>query len=154
MHTKNLDPLAPESFRRYFDRLYAGRNLDAKGILPLLKCDPGDWAIQFRSASDAFRLIEDETQPVIVPYIPDGQTESPARAWLNALRAEPLATWARRKLQRYVVGVRDREFAALQKSGAIEQDGAFWVALESTYHPVIGLVLDAEAPDPAALVAG
>ncbi len=154
LHAKDLDPLAPESFRRYFERLYGGANLDAKGILPLLKCDPEDWAIQFRSASDAFRLIEDETHPVIVPYIPDGQTDSPIHAWVGALRENPLATWARRKLQRYVVGVHDREFAALQKSGAITQDGAFWVAWPSTYHPVIGLILDSGAIDPAALVAG
>jgi CRISPR-associated endonuclease/helicase Cas3 len=136
------DPSAPSTFHAYFDRLYAkAHSLDEQGILELIK--PRRAA--FRTAAQRFRLIDDDSETVIVPYHPDaGSGEiSPVRDWLAALAKDGNNRRLRRQLQRYTVNVRRRQFDALLKQGDVEECAGLWVALNSRYDSVFGL----RAPD-------
>lgn len=133
------DPLVPTTFRTYFDRLYAQADtFDRQEILGLLRPDRA----AFRTAAQKFRLIDDDSETVIVPYRPDdGSGEaSPVHGWLAALANDGNAKWARRKLQRYTVNVRRRLFDAMLAQGDVEERGGLWVALSVAYDRQFGLV--------------
>lgn len=125
------DPLAPETFRAYFDRYYARETFgfDKQNILEMLSHQ----RLAFRTAAEAFRLIDDAGETIVVPYRQPGQEESPVEMWLNTLRADPAATWARRKLQRFTVTVPQGVFERLLAQGDVEERAGLWVALPSRY---------------------
>ena len=141
------DPLAPATFQRYFDLLYGKAELDEKQILDLLKPHRG----AFRTAAERFRLIDDDGETVIVPSTPgDGlNAASPVHAWLAALAKDGKAAWARRKLQRYTVNVPRRQFDRLLQQGDIEERAGLWIALDSRYDKVFGLMLPEDHGKPA-----
>lgn len=134
---KLRDPLAPATFTAYFDQLYAKGGLDREGILELLLPERS----AFRTAAQKFRLIDDEAETVIVPYRPEPTEESPVLQWLNVLRRDGNATWARRKLQRYTVNVPRKPFEQMVRQGDLEERAGLWVALPSRYDAVLGLLL-------------
>lgn len=134
------DPLAPATFRTYFDRLYAQADtFDRQEILGLLRPDRA----AFRTAAQRFRLIDDDSETVIVPYHPDDDSgeATPVHGWLAALAKDGNAKWARRKLQRYTVNVRRRVFNAMLAQGDVEERGGLWVALSVAYDRQFGLVV-------------
>jgi len=61
-HTPDLDLHDPQWPRRYFERLYASRNLDA-GEVQALRAE-----FQFATVAERYRLIADDTTPVVVKY--------------------------------------------------------------------------------------
>lgn len=134
------DPLAPATFRAYFDRLYAqdANAFDRESILGLLKPDRA----AFRTAAKRFRLIDDNAETVIVPYAPDGgaNSASPVHGCLAALVKDGNAKWARRKLQRFTVNVPRRRFDLMLDQGDVEERAGLWLALNSRYDPVFGLL--------------
>lgn len=134
------DPLAPATFRSYFDRLYAqdGNAFDREGILGLLKPDRS----AFRTAASKFRLIDDDAETVIVPYHPDGgaNSASPVHGWLAALINDGNATGIRRKLQRFTVNVPRRQIDRMVEQGDVEERAGLWLALDSRYDKVFGLL--------------
>lgn len=143
------DPLAPVTFRRYFNLLYGKGNLDERGILDLLKPDRA----AFRTAAQQFKLIDDAGETVIVPYSPDGRGEnSPIHGWLAALANDGNAKWARRKLQRYTVSVPKWQCDQLLKRRDIEERAGLWVALNSRYDHVFGLLMPDDLTAPESLV--
>ena len=97
------DPLGLESVRDYFNELYWQKGeaaMDAKGVLPLISDRAVEWTFPFRTIADSFRMIEEITEPVIVPWDDD------AKALLDRLAAPERASRADlRKLQQYVVGI-------------------------------------------------
>ena len=131
------DPLAPETFRKYFDLLYGQGDLDSNDILGLLKPDRA----AFRTAAQKFRLIDDAGETVIVPYAPNGSNaNSPVHTWLGALKKDGNAKWARRKLQRFTVNVPLKQFDKMVEQGDVEERAGLWLALDSRYDPVFGLL--------------
>jgi len=104
------DPLSMEAVHRYFHELYFVRGaagLDAArlegqqwSILRAIEERARDAAFPFASIAEAYRLIEDATRPVIVPW------DEEARELLERVAAmnRPLAGDLRR-LQQYVVGL-------------------------------------------------
>lgn len=59
----DLDLFAPESFRLYFERLYATQRADAKGIQALRA------KLCFEQVAESFQLVEDGwSAPLVVPY--------------------------------------------------------------------------------------
>jgi CRISPR-associated endonuclease/helicase Cas3 len=135
------DPLAPKTFRAYFDELYGkdAGNFDKENILGLQSY--GTRA--FRSAAEKFRLIDDDGETVIVPHNPKGgeNRDSPIHAWLGALEKDGNATWARRKLQRYTVNVPRTQFEQMLKRGDLVERAGLWVALDIRYDKTFGLLL-------------
>ena len=131
------DPLAPATFRKYFDLLYGKGDLDSNDILGLLKPDRA----AFRTAAEKFRLIDDAGETIIVPYAPNGSNaNSPVHTWLGALKKDGNAKWVRRKLQRFTVNVPRKQFDKMVEQGEVEERAGLWLALDSRYDPFFGLL--------------
>jgi len=95
--------LGPELYREFFERLFAIVPVDKKGIQAKRR------RLNYPGVAEAYRLIEEETVPVVVPY-EDGPR------WLNHWRRSPSrANWQR--LQPYLVNIYSREAARLQEEG-------------------------------------
>lgn len=136
------DPLALELFEKYFDRYYYNLDLDEKHVVADLLPDDR-LAIQFRTAADKFRLIEDEGQAsVFVRYagVPD------IDGLLGKLAKDGPERWLLRKLQRAAVTVREKPLARLLARGDVAEvrPGCFVQAGDMLYDPMLGLLDEEE----------
>lgn len=130
--------LRPDGFRRYFERLYGDLpSLDQEGILALLLQDARSIHIDFRSASEKFRMIDNEgTTTVLVPY---GRG---ARLIAELERFGPDRVRLRR-LQRYSVTLHAREFGRLRAVEGVEDIGPELFAVKpGFYDDELGVVVD------------
>lgn len=76
---------------------------------------PRGWNFPYRTISDAFRMIDETMEPVIVPW------DNDARGIIDELRfAEFPPSGVQRRLQQYVVPVPARVRAGMLASGAVE----------------------------------
>ena len=145
------DPFAPEPMKRYFESIYwrvGLETLDEPGVLKQCAAAEGDHDYPFETIAKGFRLIDSETKPVIVAN--DDESEQWLAELENPFSKQPLRTITR-KLQRYTVGVPERDRGRLLAAGAaavIRQDmfGDQFVALRHlhVYRPDVGL----DASDP------
>lgn len=160
--TDDPDPLALDRVSRYFQRLYANADsLDKQGICDLLRVqvDKQDKALamNFRSASDRFRMIDnDEAATVIVRYHSSGCRED-VNALIGLLEREGPSRWLMRKLQRYGVTIYQHDLKRLLACGDVRelpQVPGLYVQTESDvfYDPVLGVRVDGAPGDPAAYV--
>lgn len=140
------DPLAPESFKAYFELFNSKGDRDKHNINGLLtaKCS-GDapLAIQFREAAQKFRLIDNTGESVVVPFIPEGYDHSPVHDWLVMLEKDPSQKWIYKKLQRYTITLSERQIREYQNKGCVEPRAGLNVLLEGFYHKRWG----ADCPD-------
>jgi CRISPR-associated endonuclease/helicase Cas3 len=108
-------------------------------------------AVNFRSAADRFRLIDDADQAsVIVLYRgPDGQ-DATVDLRLAQLRKGGAERWLLRALQRYTVSIHQRDARRLLAQGDIEEllPGLFVQVGDVLYDAVLGLRV-ADGGDPA-----
>ncbi len=118
LHGQAHNPLARGLFERYFTEFYSTVDLDSQGIVRLLKVDdPHTLAVQFRSAAQAFRLIDDQEQAtVVVRYEAHRETIDKL---IGLLAAEGSQRWLMRKLQRYTVSVPQRMAEKMLAQGAL-----------------------------------
>lgn len=151
------DPLALERLNRYFGHLYAGNDLDAKGICDALKLqiDKLDQAlsVRFRDASDAFKLIDETGATVFVRWHSERCREN-VDDLIRMLERGP-ERWLMRKLQRYGVTIYQHDLKRLLAAGDVKEVGpGLYVQADSDvfYDPVLGARLDGGPGDPAALV--
>lgn len=114
-HNPELDLHAPETPRRYFERLYSSRNLDDENVQSLRE------RFQFEQVADAYRLIKDDTTPVVVDY---------GRGWdvLDDVvhRAEHTGFVHRddwRRLQPYTVSLYDHVLEEARGRGDVREVG-------------------------------
>lgn len=153
LHDRPDDPLTPALFRRYFQKLYANCDLDQRGIVDLLRASSRDLAVSFRTAASRFRLIDDDTVPVIVRYRgPDGANDTVDKL-LGVLGRDGPSRWLWRALQRYTVNIPRHKAERLALVGAIATvaalPGAYVQQSDLLYDPDCGL--DDEDPfDPTA----
>ncbi len=132
------DPLALDLFDPYFDRLYYGIDLDKRGIVRDLTPGAG-LEIQFRTAADHFRLIDDEDQAtVFVRYAGYPGID----ALLGRLEKEGPKRWLMRKLQRCAVTVKRRIVDRMVMTGDVAevQPGCFVQRNDLLYDPILGLL--------------
>lgn len=132
-----LDLLSPATFRSYFDRLYSEKDRDAHGIQPMRQ------ALRYEDVASAFRMIDEATTTIIVPF--DKQAE-----WeINALRYGGPSRSRFRALQSYAVSVYANAKASLESHGAIELlHDSIWVLVSMAhYDDDLGLIVDHEASD-------
>lgn len=137
--THGLDPLAPATFRKYFDLFYGKGGLDEEGILELSQPERS----AFRTVAAKFRLIDDGSESVIVPFNPDGGSNatSPVHKWLKVLGKNGNAKDVRRKLQRYTVNVPHWQLSEMLKRGDVEEKAGLWLAIDELYTFQFGLAL-------------
>ncbi|HPG89603.1 MAG TPA: hypothetical protein PLD46_08105 [Hyphomicrobium sp.] len=141
------DSLSPAAFVEYFNQLYAkdDSGFDRAGVLELLKHDRA----AFRTAAEHFRLIDDDSESIIVPYRKQGETESPVGRWVGALEKDGRQTGLYRKLQRYTVSVPRRIFEQMLKRGEVEERAGLWLALDLLYDQRLGLIVTSNTGNPA-----
>ncbi len=142
LHGITGKPLERALFARYFERLYHACDLDQHDITGLLKVDGLSLAVNFRSAAEKFKLIQDEdSAPVIVRYRGPEAADDTVDMLLNTLRKDGPQRWLMRKLQRYTVNVHRREALKLLEQGDIEEamPGLFIQVSDWLYDPDLGL---------------
>lgn len=150
LHGHTGKPLERVLFARYFEKLYHACDLDAQGIGELLKVDGQTLAVNFRTAAEKFKLIQDEdSAPVIVRYCGLDGNDDTVDELLNTLRKNGPERWLMRKLQRYTVTVHSREAMKLLSQGDIEEaiPGLYVQVSDWLYHPDLGLNPDGLPPN-------
>lgn len=137
----HADPGAPETMQRYFGalRMLTGDSLDMHGVVRAFERGIDGCAYPFRTVSERFCLIEQNTQTV---YIPWGE----GAALTDRLRAGECSRALYRRLGRYSVAVYERHFRELDAVGAWErlESGDVILADERLYDAQTGLAAKAE----------
>ncbi|HEY0557471.1 MAG TPA: CRISPR-associated endonuclease Cas3'' [Thermoanaerobaculia bacterium] len=134
----------PEMYTHYFRKLYLLCEKDPEGIQALRE------RLSFASVARKLRLIEDATDPVIVPH---GEAE----ARLAVLRRDGPDRLRLRSLQPFTVNIRRQTVSYLMGIGALETvvDGvnALTQPFHHLYHSRFGLIADENSrPDPESLI--
>lgn len=128
--------LSHNLFDDYFRQYFAKEIPDKHNILPLLVKGSRQGVVQFRSAAQRFRLIDDVGQSVLVPYGEQGFK------WIDMLKKLGPERFLLRKLQRYSVNVYEYEFNSLRDIGAVEElhPGIWGLSISNGYDEKLGLV--------------
>ncbi len=145
LHGHTGNPLERALFARYFEKLYHACNLDAHSINELLKVDGETLAVNFRTAAEQFKLIQDEdSAPVIVRYRGADGNDNTIGMLLNTMGKQGSERWLMRKLQRYTVTIHRREIMRLLAQGDVEEaiPGLYVQVSDWLYDHDLGLNLD------------
>lgn len=150
LHGQAHDPLARGLFARYFTEFYHSVDLDQHRVVNLLTVQPRDLAVKFRSAAEAFRLIDDaDSATVVVRY---AAYQEHIESLLNTLTAEGPQRWLMRKLQRYTVTVPQRLATQMLDQGdlTLPMPGLYVLAnTDNLYSNILGLVCDVDVYNPS-----
>jgi CRISPR-associated endonuclease/helicase Cas3 len=136
--TGTLDPDTPASVQRYFQQVFATVNLDREQIQKLRT------AMDYPEIARRFRLIDEDTEDVIVAY-GDAAAREQVRALIAALQQRPPnARQLLRRLQPYLVSVRAQVARRYRDAGWIAPlaDVTGLGVWHGNYDPVRGLVPD------------
>ena len=124
---------SPDCIRRYFDRLYGEANLGKE--IEEMRTN-----LKFRDLGEEFEMIADITQTIFVPYNAD------ARDLIAQLQAAGvLYLKLRRGLQRYTVGIYEREFRTVVARGILREvrpGSNLWICPEGFYDANLGFVTE------------
>ena len=148
LHDQHADPLARSLFATYFRQFYSAVDLDEKRIVEKLKIDsPKTLSVQFRSAAEAFRLIDDDASAtVVVRY---EACKEDIDMLLGSLQKEGASRWIMRKLQRYTVTIPKRQ-ADKMLTLTLPFPGLYVQAnADNLYSDVFGLVMDEDIYSPS-----
>jgi CRISPR-associated endonuclease/helicase Cas3 len=151
------DALLPQVYERYFP-IYHGSfpSRDRHGIVDLLVRDKAQFAFQFRTAAERFKLVDDSDQAsVIVPYRSPGSDSSAIDAAVQALRNNQADRWRLRQLQRYTVNIRTRLLHGWQQRGDVTEllPGLYLLNDPLRYDARLGLLPEGAPLDAASFVA-
>lgn len=148
LHDNRTDPLDRKLFNAYFTKLYYAYDLDKKQICQDLRMDGKNLealAVNFRTAAENFKLIEDGDQvSVVVRYMEPDKEGKTIDYWLNILKKEGPQRWLMRKLQRYIVRIHYRFAEPMVRHGDIQElvPGLFAQTADGLYNTDFGLQLD------------
>lgn len=135
--TDVIDWFAPETMTEYFRQLYCRKTTFDKKQIKELLYKSGEMC--FETASEEFRLIEDNGKSVIVNYLD-------SLALVDCLKKEGITYSLMKRLSQYSVNVHERDFQKLLSYGAVEEIGEgfgiFVVNDKAQYDDDIGLRLD------------
>lgn len=153
LHGNTADPLARSLFATYFQKFYQSVELDSKGVCKLLTVEPKTLGVQFCSAAEAFRLIDDEdSATVVVRYEPRREELDMLLATLASKGPE---RWLMRKLQRYTVSIHKRVADKMLGQGdlTLPMPGLYvQKQADNLYDLTLGLKLDDDLFNPAGFV--
>ncbi len=139
MSGTNLDALAPATFERYFRHFYLSEaNWDKYDMHGLLARDASRMEIQFRTAAERFRYVDDaDSQPILVWW-------NESKSLIGKLAKDGPERWLMRKLQRYAVNLPRRAVEQLVQSGEVREvwRGIFAQNVDTLYHAHLGVVID------------
>jgi len=152
----NGNPLSREMFAKYFERFYQSAHSHDKHNIQHLLAPQGSGddqlKVQFKSAANKFRLIEESGQAVIVKYTTDENSE--ILSLVGKLKNEGPHRWLMRKLQRYSVNVYEYHFKQLMENHDIEEiyPGIYVQLSDTLYHPALGLITEETLPSVDSLI--
>jgi CRISPR-associated endonuclease/helicase Cas3 len=92
------DILNPNAFKQYFSSFYSRLRATGEDFLQKLQVNEVG-GIQFRTVGRTFRLIEEDTRPVLIPY-------KQGQELIDQLKISGMTRDLSRKLQRYTVSLR------------------------------------------------
>lgn len=158
------DLLSPQAVEHYFRLHYWqqggdggkgwDRGAEQQSIMECFAPNPKHLLhAQFRTAAEAYRLIDDAQVRLLVPFGERG------RSLIRELEClpDPPEPWQLRafdrRAQRYVVGVYEQGLKTLlQNSALLDRHGRFYVANDEAYDGKVGLRSDVLGLDPERLV--
>ncbi len=138
-------PDSKAAIEEYFKFLYNIQGKDAFDVRRILaNFDKGtdELDFDFKKTAEEFRLIENNTVAVVIPYNED------AKKLLERAKYHPFPYTFAQQLQMYTVNIYEKEFERLQSKGVIETVNDTYEALtdmENFYDKKTGLVLPADA---------
>jgi len=155
LHDYTGDPLEHALFEQYFRQLYYNCELDKHSIEYLLTVDAKSLAVNFRTAAERFRLIDDSNQAgVVVLYRGQDGNDDTVDQLLTKIRKSGPERWLLRTLQRYIVNLYHHDIQRLLTHGDIEEviPGLFIQVNSILYDPNLGLCLDGGGSNPLSLL--
>lgn len=153
LYGNETDPLARQLFATYFRQFYHSVNLDGKGVCPLITVDPKTLGLQFRSAAEAFRLIDDQDAAAVVVRYATHKNE--LDVLLASLASKGPERWLMRKLQRYTVSIQKRVADKMLSQGSLTlpMPGLYvQQQADGLYDGVLGLQIEDVPFNPSGLV--
>lgn len=135
-HGWNGDPLDHSLYSRYFEQYFNINKDKGDDIIRLLTKDARSMCIQFRTAAERFRIIDDAGFQLLVSYNEESEM------LLNTLRKDGPKRWLMRKLQRYSVTVYKNDLTKLCNIGVVEEIhlGIYALSSSKTYSEKTGLL--------------
>ncbi len=133
----------PASYLEYFRLLYQVVETDEERIQELRA------GLKYREVAERFRLIKDDTTPVVVRYRGQDNTDNMVDRLLSYVQHQDgaLPRWLLRQLQPYIVNVRTRMIREYQREGFLsELVPGFWEWL-GRYDTLKGLVVANRDPE-------
>lgn len=133
---KEKDILGLENIKRYFEILYSreGEGLDGKSIIKNILNSEGRLEYPFRTIAEDFKIIEDITYSIIVPY--DAKCEE----ILKKIEYSPYPASYIRDLQRYTVQVYKQDFDNLLKENKLNNlKNLYYVIKKEAYSQEYGI---------------
>lgn len=129
----NYDWFAPETMNDYFRQLFSKVDSFDKKRMGELLYDYEN--LQFETASNEFCLIEDETVSVVVNW-------EKSMSLIEQLKAYGPSYSLFKKLSRYSVSLRRKDFDQLYKSQIIQEvlPGCYVISEKNQYHKDMGLI--------------
>ncbi|GAB4430040.1 MAG: hypothetical protein OHK0015_14720 [Chloroflexi bacterium OHK40] len=132
-----LDPDSPADMRRYFEQLYATVSLDRRQIQQLRQ------SLNYPEIAQAFRMIDEETEEVVITTYGDEATRDQLARDLEQLRRqEGNARALLRRVQPFIVSLRVAVAQRYRAEGLIEELMPGLGRWHGRYDPVLGLVAD------------
>jgi CRISPR-associated endonuclease/helicase Cas3 len=106
-------PISIPAIEAYFDRLYSLQDPQAFDVKKIMACFEDGGKFEFAKAAQAFQVIEDPTETVIIPF------NEEAKHLIEELKYAQYPSSILRKLQPYTVSIYQGEFEALSSKGVI-----------------------------------
>jgi CRISPR-associated endonuclease/helicase Cas3 len=133
-----------ELFGRYFNQLYqlTANDFSTRGQKTIQE-ERSEF--HFREVSAKAKVITEDGRPVLVPYRNGAQHIQGIRNRQSAPGRPRFDRRDLRRLQRYMVNVRTRDFNTLQKASSVRTLLAnleLYVLEAGCYHPHLGLIID------------
>jgi len=126
------DPLSLTTVSRYFEKLYRyeeAEGLDKKSIISSIEERARELAFPFEDIADAFRLIDEPTKDLIIPY------DDHARSKVKELKSAEFPWRYVRDLQPYTVSIYPQEFQEMERAGAIDSIAdRFYILTSGEYY--------------------
>ncbi|MCF8020289.1 MAG: CRISPR-associated helicase Cas3' [Vallitaleaceae bacterium] len=137
------DISTPEAISEYFKNLYTytgSDGLDIKNIFKRLESNSSEMAFDFKTIADDFRLIQDNSIAIIIPY------NDQARKWIEEVKYIEYPSKLLRALQPYTVSIYENEYEALVGSGKIQmiREGVNVLSSKDDYSEDTGLIITFE----------
>jgi CRISPR-associated endonuclease/helicase Cas3 len=136
-----------ELFAKYFSSLYSKLNEANTGE----QIERDRCGLRFKTVAKAARVIQDEGSPVIVPYGEEWEKiVKEIRARAEKVGRPFIKREDFRRLQRFMVSVRENDFKLLEQRGGLRKlfpqfphfDAGIHLLNEAFYHPQLGVVID------------